>query len=350
MRVQEAGSHIEVHIQFEGERFRGLASPPAVLWGVYRGSSRRWQHPESAVPAGSAYDEASGAMRTPAAGDGSLTLRFPRRLAPATLAWVGVAGGEPVTPLAGRQFALPLGMGPGSPDVLGPAPTPDGTGVNFALACASAAGVSLLVFRRGAGADGGPWVKALELELDPGVHRTGAVWHVALPGLAAKKESMAYAWRVDGDIAWDGGNRTQPGVGTAGGGWGDTRQHDGHSSGGDNVQSCSGRARCRGRSAPLPPPFPPSSHDADRLLLDPRAPALELSHTPPENLGPLKPPCVQLEEQGKPVFLLSSLAVLGSDVAAGRPEPAGGTIPAPAHRIALHVDVRAAGVAILGGF
>lgn len=208
--MTEDAETITVTIQLGGGLLSGLARPPSLLWGVYRGSSRRWQHPAGCSPPGSALDERSGAMRTPFDDRGSVALRFPARLAPVTLAWVAAAAGRPVLPLVARHFAVPLGTLAGTPVPLGPSLVGAGgsrSGVNFALRSRSAQGACLLLFRRGGD---GAWAKALELELDPTANRTGDIWHVTLPALSGR-EGLAYAWRVDGEVAWDGGNRTQPG-------------------------------------------------------------------------------------------------------------------------------------------
>jgi hypothetical protein len=67
--------------------------------------------------------------------------------------------------------------------------------------------MSLVVFRPPAQA-GSSW-RALEVCLDPVLNRTGDAWHVALsvPGDLA---TACYAWRVDGDVSWESGNRFDP--------------------------------------------------------------------------------------------------------------------------------------------
>lgn len=228
VEVEERGADIRVTIRLLGREAVG-AGPAALLWGVCRGSMRRWHHPQGVAPAGSVLDETSGAMRSPFPhGKDAITLTFRAGLAPATLAFAAAVGHRPVLPLVAPHFAVPLGMLAGDPRVLGP--SRGARGVNFAVASASARGMSLVLFsrhrpgdRRPAGRGGGPgiveaeeddgsseWAVALELELDPSVHRTGAVWHVGLPALRPSAD-LAYAWRVDGEEAWDGGNRTQPG-------------------------------------------------------------------------------------------------------------------------------------------
>uniref|UniRef100_A0A1D2ADC3 Glycoside hydrolase family 13 N-terminal domain-containing protein n=1 Tax=Auxenochlorella protothecoides TaxID=3075 RepID=A0A1D2ADC3_AUXPR len=294
--VTEDEETIAVTIQLSGGPLSGLARPPTLLWGVYRGSSRRWQHPAGCSPPRSTLDERSGAMRSPFDMHGSITLRFPARLAPLTLAWVGAAAGRPVLPLVARHFAVPLGTLPGTPVPLGPslAGRPGAErGANFALASRSAHGACLLLFRRGGD---GAWAKALELELDPAVNRTGDVWHVTLPTLS-RREGLAYAWRIDGEVAWDGGNRTQP----------------------------------------------------DRLLLDPMASSLVLTREAVRGLGPLKAPSISLQEGEVPAFLLSGLDVLGADVAAGRPAGRSQAVPPTHQRCMVAVDVRGAGDGTLLG-
>ena len=78
-------------------------------------------------------------------------------------------------------FALPLGMGAGVPSPLGASrfsPTSEAPGwVNFALHSATAAKVTLFL----QWTSHGEAPETLELALNPTVHKTGDVWHVALP-------------------------------------------------------------------------------------------------------------------------------------------------------------------------
>ncbi|KAK2078653.1 hypothetical protein QBZ16_003493 [Prototheca wickerhamii] len=306
VEVEERGADIRVTIRLLGREAAG-AGPAALLWGVCRGSMRRWHHPQGVAPAGSVLDETSGAMRSPFPhGKDAITLTFRAGLAPATLAFAAAVGHRPVLPLVAPHFAVPLGMLAGDPRVLGP--SRGARGVNFAVASASARGMSLVLFsrhrpgdRRPAGRGGGPgiveaeeddgsseWTVALELELDPSVHRTGAVWHVGLPALRPSAD-LAYAWRVDGEEAWDGGNRTQP----------------------------------------------------DRLLLDPQAPSVTYLGSPPSGLGPLRCPSVQRQEGEPPSFVLSGLGSLRGDEAAWRPSRADkAAVPPADRRTMLFVDLR----------
>ncbi|MFL5330570.1 MAG: glycogen debranching protein GlgX [Gemmataceae bacterium] len=76
-----------------------------------------------------------------------------------------------------RGRALPIGA------------SPDPGGVNFALLCRHGTRVWLVL----SPADSNdPFA---EIELDSGIHRTGANWHVRISGLP---DSFRYGWRVDG--------------------------------------------------------------------------------------------------------------------------------------------------------
>jgi isoamylase len=103
------------------------------------------------------------------------------------------APGEPPAP-AGTP--LPWKVGAGRPVPLGATVTTEGIG--FALVAAAAARVWLVVW------DGDE--RRHDLELEPGRHRTGDVWHVGLGGARAP---LAYAWRVDAG----GETRVGPGDG-----------------------------------------------------------------------------------------------------------------------------------------
>ncbi|PAN19701.1 hypothetical protein PAHAL_3G291600 [Panicum hallii] len=86
------------------------------------------------------------------------------------------AAGAEVRTHRGTSFRVPVGVGRGRPAPLGLSLSEDGA-ANFAVYSKSAKGVVLCLFHgRGAGGD----EPALEVELDPYVHRTGDVWHVSL--------------------------------------------------------------------------------------------------------------------------------------------------------------------------
>lgn len=80
------------------------------------------------------------------------------------------------------SFAVPIGMEKGHPVPLGAsraAPISNGAGyVNFALHSAFAETVTLFL-QWSSGDDASP--ETVEIALNPTVHRTGDVWHVALP-------------------------------------------------------------------------------------------------------------------------------------------------------------------------
>lgn len=89
----------------------------------------------------------------------------------------------------------------GSPSPLGP--TPQGSGVNFALFSRHASSVALCLFDE----FGDP---VDEIWLDPATHRTDDVWHVLVDGLP--KSGVSYGYKVNGEGGWDTGNRWDPSV------------------------------------------------------------------------------------------------------------------------------------------
>ena len=112
---------------------------PPVRRGSYRTSPAKWFHPTGSVPQGSA--PANIAMRSPMArassggggGGWQAQLAFSADLAPLTLAFTvhvpaaaesSGGGGKDVSVSghSGRPFAIPVGMGAGSPEFLGATP------------------------------------------------------------------------------------------------------------------------------------------------------------------------------------------------------------------------------------
>ena len=197
---------------------RAIALPPWSAeaaweweWGLFRGDRdpARWARPAgvAVVEAGSAA-EASAARGddketgAPTAGAAAgLRLRVPRALAPVSL---GVQLLDPASGGEVARFAVPVGMGPGRPEPLGATVEPADAGagppaggdeepwvnVNFAVAAPGASALSLHLARldaaeAAAAADGDGETETLAIALDPELNRTGDVWHVHLPGLAA---------------------------------------------------------------------------------------------------------------------------------------------------------------------
>ena len=147
-----------------------------------------------------------------------LALSLPARLAPVTLGFaVEGAGGARPMPLA-----EPVGMGVGDPTRLGAtlaAPpagaAPNTQSVNFAVLSRHATVLSLVLVRRAEGGGVGagtspdspaPTNGCLEVALDPGLQRTGDVWHVRVDGLT-DLASLAWCWRAYGDTAAPHGAR-----------------------------------------------------------------------------------------------------------------------------------------------
>ncbi|XP_006655289.3 isoamylase 2, chloroplastic [Oryza brachyantha] len=118
-----------------------------------------------------------GVPLAPAAGGASLAaeLSFDAPRAPFYLSFLltDAAGAEILTHRK-TSFRVPVGVGPGSPAPLGMSISGDGA-VNFAVYSKNANAVSLYLYASGGGGE-----PALEIDLDPYVHRTGSVWHVSL--------------------------------------------------------------------------------------------------------------------------------------------------------------------------
>lgn len=83
------------------------------------------------------------------------------------------ATGAEIRTHRGTSFRVPVGVGRGCPSPLGLSRSKDGA-ANFAVYSKSAKGMVLCLF--GGGGD----EPALEIELDPYIHRTGDVWHVSI--------------------------------------------------------------------------------------------------------------------------------------------------------------------------
>ncbi|GFR50536.1 hypothetical protein Agub_g12806 [Astrephomene gubernaculifera] len=193
-------------------------------------------------------------------------LRVPQQLGPLHLAF---ALYQPATkkydiPLRAAHFCVPVGMSAGSPEPLGAAvvatATPTGSSsssnsgsegdprvtecaVNFAVFSRHATSMQLCLVRvrlpeqqqqqleggggggaaggGGGGSSGGSGGRApagsvaeatnvLEVVFDPLTNRTGDVWHVCVHGLK-DLGTLCWAWRADGEILWQNGNRFHPG-------------------------------------------------------------------------------------------------------------------------------------------
>ncbi|GIL45006.1 hypothetical protein Vafri_2415 [Volvox africanus] len=211
-------------------------------WGMYRASGTKWHHPREAVPPDSSPEPGgNGAMRTAMTWDergGVWAVRFevPAQLAPLHLAFAlyQQALDKYDKPLRAPHFCVPVGMGAGRPEPLGAsvvASKPGGAdptdprdvacAVNFAVFSRHASSIQLCLVRvkvpsaAEAAAAGGPQEplavqNVLEIVLDPLTHRTGDVWHICVHGLK-DLESLCWAWRADGEILWQNGNRFHPG-------------------------------------------------------------------------------------------------------------------------------------------
>ncbi|KAG8043146.1 hypothetical protein GUJ93_ZPchr0585g33754 [Zizania palustris] len=87
------------------------------------------------------------------------------------------AAGSEIRTHRKTTFRVPVGVGPGSPVPLGLSHSGDGA-VNFAVYSKSANAVALYLYSGDGDGDGDE--PALEIDLDPHIHRTGNTWHVSL--------------------------------------------------------------------------------------------------------------------------------------------------------------------------
>ncbi|KAG8085473.1 hypothetical protein GUJ93_ZPchr0010g10522 [Zizania palustris] len=87
------------------------------------------------------------------------------------------ASGSEIRTHRKTTFRVPVGVGPGSPVPLGLSHSGDGA-VNFAVYSKSANAVALYLYSGDGDGDGDE--PALEIDLDPHIHRTGNTWHVSL--------------------------------------------------------------------------------------------------------------------------------------------------------------------------
>ena len=210
---------VEVAEDVEYDEVSGVPRPSdgaklALHWGLHREWLDEWMCLPD-LPKGSSFnddDKSKPATRTSLRPDrddeGEITVRhrggFPYRFfrasfeipayfAPLELDFCVVAadpqsgeetfdGPRGVNAWPHGAFAVPIGMAAGTPAPLGAsrvAPEADGPGwVNFALHSAQAAKITLVLqWTHG----GGEAAETMEVALNPSLHRTGDVWHVALP-------------------------------------------------------------------------------------------------------------------------------------------------------------------------
>lgn len=305
-----------------------------------------------------------------------ISLTVPAELVPLSIAFVvhismGVGTrGCYVTPLQGRHFTALTGLLAGSPGPLGASlvPEPAAAGgtrhrrtaaaaaaptLNFAVRCRGAERLALLLLKPPAG-EGGRW-GVVEVALDPVLHRTGDVWHAALPGLPAPAlGGLCYGWRADGDVSWEGGFRLQPG-----GKGGIVQQRGPHGCVRFRL-ACAAEADATGAGPPQPPDSAPP--EPDQVLLDPCCPLLAYLPAAVAATSPLPLPSVTLlrgDGSEERVAVLSSLAGLAEQLrrcaaaaaaaasaASGKKEMEGeeGLVPGPNHPLeelrVLEVDVR----------
>ena len=251
---------VEVQLLHEND------APPVLAWGTYRAAPGVWKAPNP-LPAGATADPATGGARTEfviGAGGGSssgsgsrqatatATLELPARSAPVSLAFFLDRGEEASSSLSSRSFpprrhfAVPVGMGvgsaarqgaslaPTSAATLASAATAEGTSVNFCVTSRHAASMSLVLARLkpddcggegkgdntaatavaevAPGASAPVWraASALEIALDPALHRSGDAWHVRVDGLT-DLSTLAWGWRAGGELVSDAGSRFSPG-------------------------------------------------------------------------------------------------------------------------------------------
>ena len=271
----------DVEHDLHGEPISNTCGELWLHWGMHREWLDEWMSlPE--IPAGSQYVEGDEARRAPRFGQNTAATRtplvrdgdrstvvyrrgFPMRFArakfeipsyyaPLEMNFVLVEKKPPTAEFPDEEgavvydmprrkhphdppaaFAVPVGAARGCPYPLGASravelgPTAGPGWCNFALHSARAAKVTLfLQWRHG----DGDAPETMELALNPSTHRTGDVWHVALPvgmpgavlpmpspgsavgeggdparGVAA----VLYGWKVDGDVR-RGGWRFHPGM------------------------------------------------------------------------------------------------------------------------------------------
>ncbi|KAF0922923.1 hypothetical protein E2562_002161 [Oryza meyeriana var. granulata] len=131
-----------------------------------------------------------GVPLAPAAGGASLAaeLSFDAPCVPFYLSFLLTdAAGAEIRTHRKTSFRVPVGVGPGSPAPLGMSRSGDGA-VNFAVYSKNANAVALYLYASGD-------EPALEIDLDPYVHRTGNVWHVSL---ASVEGYVSYAFCCGG--------------------------------------------------------------------------------------------------------------------------------------------------------
>ncbi|KAI3423209.1 Aamy domain-containing protein, partial [Psidium guajava] len=182
-----------VHIQVSSWQSHSSSDRLLLSWGVYRSDSRCYMTEDfqDSSPNGRAFETLFNQISL---GTYTLELEFEAKQIPFFLSFllkpvleVNSSGSE-IRSHRGTKFCVPVGLGRGNPFPLGLSFATDGS-LNISVFSRNAEGLVLCLYD-----DVSAELPALELDLDPYVHRSGDTWHVSLES-AQTYESYAFRCR-----------------------------------------------------------------------------------------------------------------------------------------------------------
>ncbi|XP_030517669.2 isoamylase 2, chloroplastic [Rhodamnia argentea] len=184
-----------VHIQVSSPQSHSSSDRLLLSWGVYRSDSRCYMTEDfqDSSPDGRTFETLFNQISL---GTYTLELEFEAKQIPFFLSFllkpaleVNSSGSE-IRSHRGTKFCVPVGLGRGNPFPLGLSFATDGS-LNISIFSRSAEGLVLCLYD-----DASEELPALELDLDPYVHRSGDIWHVSLESAETHK---SYAFRCRGE-------------------------------------------------------------------------------------------------------------------------------------------------------
>ncbi|KAF8015647.1 hypothetical protein BT93_H1233 [Corymbia citriodora subsp. variegata] len=182
-----------VYIEVSSLQSHSSSNRLLLSWGVYRSDSRCYMTEDfqDSSPDGRAFEML---FKQSSLGTYTLELEFKAKEIPFFLSFLlkpALEANSSVSEICshrGTKFCVPVGLGRGNPFPLGLAFATDGS-LNISIFSRNAEGLVLCLYD-GVSAE----LPALQLDLDPYVHRSGDIWHVSLES-AETYESYAFQCR-----------------------------------------------------------------------------------------------------------------------------------------------------------